>query len=356
MSVEVWLHPDTATKKQLVGFLRSLGYQPCQHLLPWGKGAVHFHWFEADDYKSFDGVEATVYKPQEDPHRLGPCAWALHTRTRSSGSPSDKQFQIDTINQARRQFGGHFYNDWGSRNRHMKAPPERRDAASRGLYMNYEAVKQHIDSVKFALPPEHEQMKKMAGTPLADMARMDPARVIYNALVPFAAASLEGFFGEAFTIMIRYDAGAQAYLTKQNRKIEFDDARAIASGQKRIEEVIAGWYSFQNVSSLQKAFSEWLGVDLWKVLRGAAASDDANSTLDQAFEKIVATRHKIIHGLQLDYDIDRARIVAILDDAARIVDAFVDHLEKDTRRLIRDETLWALDDAAPSSEQDPPAV
>lgn len=344
MSVEIWFHPQKATKKQLISFLESLSFMPCEHLWNWPKGSVHFHWFEAADFRSFDGVEATVHKPLEDPHGLGPCAWALHTRTRSGGSPTDKQFQIDTINRAKHQFGGNFYNDWGGRNKHMKAPIERRDASARGLYLTYERVNKHLKNVMFALPTEHDGLKNLVATPYAAMAREDPARVIYNALIPFAVASLEAFFSEAFAILIRYDASAQSPLEKQGRKVDFEDVKAIADGHKRIEDVVASWYSFQNIRSIQKAFSEWLDLDLLKILRTTDSVYNPGETLDQIFGKVVNMRHRIIHGLDLEYDTDRVAILRILEDVTRIIDTFVENLEEKSGKIIRDEVTLGLVD------------
>lgn len=336
MSVEIWLHPSKATKKQLREFLSSRGFVECDHIMPWGKGAVHYHWFECRDFLSYDGVEATIYKPDEDHRKLGECAWALHTRTRTSGSPADKQFQIDTINIARRQFGGNFYNDWGGKNRHMTAPAETRDAPSRGLYLSYENVSNHISSVQYALPAETEGMKNLAGTPLAAMAQMDPSRVIYNAIVPFAVASLEGFFGDAFEILIEYDADAQAYLSKQSKKVEFEDVREISAGSKTIEDVIAGWYSFQNPASMQRAFSEWLDIDFRRILRNAVSPHNPEIALDEALESIVAMRHRVIHGLKLNLALDRDATLRVLDDTQAIIDAFVNHLETQRGLVVRE--------------------
>ena len=335
MSVEIWLHPGKATKKQLREFLSSRGFVECDHIFPWGRGALHFHWFESRDFISYDGVEATIYKPEDDPRGLGECTWALHTRTRSSGSPGDKQFQIDTINFARRQFGGKFYNDWGGKNRHMAAPEQTRDAPSRGLYLAYESVTGHIEAVKYALPEETQGMKNLAGTPLEVLAQNDPSRVIYNAIVPFAVASIEGFLGNAFRILIKYDSGAQDYLAKQSKKVDFEDAREIAAGNLSVEDVVARWFSFQNPASAQKAYSEWLGIDLKGLLRQVGSPQSSQITLDDTFERIVAMRHSVIHGLALNYELDRDAILHMLDETQAIIDTVVDHLEKQNRLVIR---------------------
>ncbi|WP_143748477.1 hypothetical protein [Mesorhizobium carmichaelinearum] len=344
MSVDSTLHPKQASKKQLTDFLRALGYTPTKHLWIWPKGSVHFHWFNATDYLSFDGVEATVYPCTDDAHNLGPCEWALYTRTRSSGSRADKVFQNETIRRARALFGGNFYNDWGGRNRYSAERAEHRDAASRGLYQAYEVVSQHLSATIYALPPEHETMARISeDASLATLARADPTRILYNALVPFAIASLEGFFSKAFYILIRYSDRAQAHLRTQERKIEFQDAVALAKGTKTVEEIVTSWYSFQNVSSIQKAYSEWLGIDFRKILRSVKNRKGKTKDLDETLANMIAFRHRVIHELELDFDLRHTDISNTMKDAERIIEAFVVHLEKNHGKIIRDETAIALE-------------
>jgi hypothetical protein len=105
-------------------------------------------------------------------------------------------------------------------------------------------------------PTQTLSFEKMAGTKLEDLARLDPTRVLYNARVPFALASLEHFFSRCFKILLRYDAKAQKKLISQSRKVELEDAIAIRDGARTLEDIVADWYSFQSVSAIHKAFSE----------------------------------------------------------------------------------------------------
>ncbi len=353
MSVEATLHPANATKKQLKDFLLSRGFKQCGSFWSWPKGSLTFQWFNATDFLSFDGVEATIFPSEDDTHGLGPCEWALHTRTRASGSRADKVFQNDTIRKARSIFGGNFYNDWGGggRNRYSTERPEHRNAPSRGLYAAHERVTGHLQGVLFALPAELEAMSKLAEVPqLAEMARNDPMRVLYNALVPFAVASIEGFLSEAFVILIRYSPKAQALVLKQDKKVGFDDAIAISKGQRSIEDVIASWYSFQNVGSIQKAYDEWLGIDFRKVLRAATATATGKKgrTLDDALADLIAFRHRVIHSFDLDYDLRRTDIARILKEAQQVIEALIGHLESTHGMLILDDTVSAYEAALPA--------
>ena len=160
MSVEIVLHPERGTKAELESFLKNLGYEPCEHLWSWPKGSLNFHWFEINEYRSYDGVEATISKPTADEQKkLGKCAWSIHTRTRSSASPDDRSHQNKTIRDARLLFGGSFYNDWHGKNRYTPVEPDGRDAIARGLYLARSQVMHNISFVILSLP-EGRQIKR----------------------------------------------------------------------------------------------------------------------------------------------------------------------------------------------------
>jgi len=338
MSVEVVLHPINATRDQLRRFLEQRGYRATKHLWDWPKGTLNYHWFDDTDYRSFNGVEATIYPPTDEEalKKLGQCDWAVHTRTRASASPDDKKEQNELIRSARKLFGGSFYNDWHGKNRYTQMTKDRRDAASRGIYLAYEFVSQNIIAVRFALPEPNEGLEKLVGTKLEALATADTTRVLYNALVPFAVAALEHFFSQCFKILLRYDTAARKRLEKQTRKIELSDVLAIESGAKSIEDAISDWYSFQNITSIHNAFSDWFGIDFWKLLRKRKKVGRRISMLESRLNQLIDFRHGIIHRFSIDVEISKQQIQEVFDLALAIIDVFVDHLEKNHGKLIRD--------------------
>ena len=338
MSIEVILHPKNATRDQLRRFLEERGYRPTDHLWDWPKGSLNYHWFDHSDYRSFDGVEATIYPPTDERQlkRLGSCDWALHTRTRSSGSPADKEQQNETIRAARRTFGGSFYNDWHGKDRYTPIHQDNRDAAARGIYLAYEFVTHSITAVRFALPEPNEGLEKLVGTKLEALATVDPTRVLYNGLVPFAVAALEHFFRQTFKILLRYDSNAKKRLEKQTRRVELADVLAIEARTKTIEDVVADWYSFQNIASIHNAFSEWFGINFWKLLRQRKKIGRRIPLLEKRLDQLIQFRHSVVHGLFIDVEMRKQQIQEVLDLALAVIEVFVDHLEKRRGKPIRD--------------------
>jgi hypothetical protein len=56
---------------------------------------------------------------------------------------------------------------------------------------------------------------------------------------------------------------------------------------------------------------------------------------------IIQLRHGVIHKLALDSGLTKQQILDILDTALTIIETFVDFLERERGKLIRDETLEA---------------
>lgn len=327
MSIEITLYPDRVTRESLRSLLRSRGYTTCKHLWTWPKRSAHFEWFEGADFKSIDGVEATVYPPAqgESPLSAG-CAWALHTRTRASASTFDRREQNDLIRAARQQFGGSFYNDWHGKNRYTPIPEEPKTAAGRGIFLSYEYVTRQVKMVEMTLPEPWGGTPD--GRPLPEpYAQYEPTRVLLNALVPFAVAALEHFFGQTFRILVRYDLQAQDRLCTQTRKVEVQQLLAVSQGLQTVEDVVASWYSFQNLSSIHAAFSDWLGIDFWGILRARRRLGRRVAFLDEHLQRLIDYRHGVVHRFELDSETDRETLTGLLETVPAIIDVFVDHLE-----------------------------
>lgn len=335
MSIEIILHPQEATKTDLRQLLLTRGYAKCGHLWQWPKGSANYQWYEYSDFKSFDGVEATIYPPAEEDRHEGDCGWALHTRSRASASTFDRVEQNALIREARRRFGGSFYNDWYGKNRYIQVPPEERCAAGRGIFLLYEFVTQQVRAVEFTLP--NLDSRAFDGRPLPEpLAQHDPARVLYNALVPFAVAALEHFFGEAFRILLHYERGAHARLVDHPHKVEMRQLMSVSEGQQTVEEVVASWYSFQNLNGIHKAFDDWLDIDVWGILRARRRLGRRVAFLDEHLQWLIQRRHGVVHHFELDPEIDREALAGLLGTVLAIVDTFVDHLEGPRGIKIRD--------------------
>jgi hypothetical protein len=338
VSIDITFYPQSATKDDLRTHLVSCGFHKAGHfsLWAWPEGSLHFWWFDENDFKSADGVEATIFPPDgEEKKRQGCGDWALHVRTRSSASSFDREQQNNVIRTARKTFGGFFINE-GRKNRYIKVEPDKRSPAGRGIFQTYEFIKNQIAAVKYSLPQPlsitPEQDRLLGGI----LSQSDPVRVLYNALVPFAVAALEHFFGQTFRILLQYDAKAYDRLAEETRKVAIADVVAISQGTKTLEDIVANWYSFQSIAGIHRAFHEWFGVDFWEFLRKRNRIGRRITRLEERLDQVIKFRHGIIHRFEFDVELDRERIEEILDSILILIEVFIDHLEEDRGLAIRD--------------------
>lgn len=342
MSIEIWLFPKKATDSDLSEFLFDLNYNAGDNIFfPGPEGTQHFFWSEPDDFKSTSGVDASIFPINKEGKKAWDTNsdWGLHTKTSIWASSFDKEFQNHTIRVARRKFGGKFYNDHFGNNRYIVIEKKPSTPASRGIFAVHARITGELDSLEHALP--EEMVQAVAGhkgkiytkdnDPLGifQLSReFDPSRTIYNALVPFLVASLEHFFSEIFQILLRYDKSAREKLLSQSRKISIAEAALLASGDVTLEEVAANWYSFQNIDSIHKAYSELLDINFWRILRRRKKVQDKLPLLSDALATLITARHGIVHHFTVDRELDQEGFLNLLHLVKAIMDVFVTEVEK----------------------------
>ncbi len=328
MSIEIVFYPKVATKDDLKRHLTDLGCLPCEHLWDFPKGSIHYYWFEDKDFLSFDGVEVTIF-PKDVKSKVGlpGCDWALHTRTRASASIADRQFQNIVVKTARKKFGGTFVNDWHGKNRFIPLEMDSQDAVARGMYLLYERVTNKISAVRFSLPKAC--VPQLDDSKVAEfIKKIDPSRVLYNAIVPFAVAALEHFFKQTFRILLKYDDKAQGQIADDDQKVEMVDVVAISNGVLSIEDIIADRYSFQNIASIQKAFQKWFKIDFRGLIKKRKKIGQKLPILEKKLEQVINFRHQVTHEFVIDDGLSREELEEILQFVLVLIDSIVEEIEK----------------------------
>lgn len=341
MSIEVWQFPQSGTKDQLIETLVELGFERGENLFWRGpQGTVSLFWSEPDEFISTSGVDASVF-PLDDQGRqvwATDTDWALRTRTSIWASSFDKEFQNHAVRTVRKNFGGHFHNDRQGKNRYTVIERVPSTPASRGVFSIVSRVSEELNALEAALP---EELFRELGTPRGVVAddvatsrvlhvvkRLDPARVVYNALVPFLVAAMEHFFRATFEVLLKYDPHAREALQRTNRKVLFAEAVAIEEGELSTEQIASGWYSFQNLDSIQRAYEEVLGIDVWKVIRRRKKMRDKLPILSEALQNLIGARHGVVHHFSLDRDLDHDGFTDLLHLVRALIDVIVDEIER----------------------------
>lgn len=333
MGRDLTLYPRRASRSDLKAYLEELGFQKCQHLGDWPTGTLNYHWFEERDFKSITGVEADVYPVSGDEAKITGNKWALHVRNTYSASWHDVNMLNHVLRDARKLFGGTIQGDYGT-NRYAELWEDESTPLSRGVSAIYQQVDQELQTVRFALPESATWglPKKVTTAKMRDfyefVQSLDPARVIYNGLVPFAVSMFEYFFSRVFRVLIAYDPRALEKRASHRRRIDFSKLLQVSDGEQTVEDVIAEDYSFQNLNQLNKAYREWLDIDVRNLLYKKRRIGNKVSYLADRIAEIIEYRHGVVHRFDLDRSLTKEGYLAILDAVAASIDEVVGFLEK----------------------------
>lgn len=331
MGRDLTLYPSKASRQDLKMYIEGLGFSRCGHFWDWPKGTLNYSWFDPVDFRSIDGVSADIYPVEGEELSITGNAWALHVRNLYSASWYDVNMLNEVLRGARKQFGGKILGDYGT-NRYAPLWNDESTPISRGISSVYQEVDQKLSAVKYALPdPEIDQ--PMTTDPLVAefitfTNTFDPSRVIYNGLVPFAVSMFEYFFSRTFQILIAYDSGALEKRSNYQSKVDFEDLREVATGNLTIEEVIASKYSFQNLNQINKAYKDWLGIDVRKILYRKRKIGNSINYLENRISQVIEYRHGVVHKFQIDRSLTKERFLEVLAAVEKAIEEFIEYLQK----------------------------
>ena len=332
MGRDITLYPQRASSIELKDYVESLGFVRCKHLWDWPRGTLNYSWFDAKDFRSIDGVSADIYPVSGEERQISGNEWALHVRNLYSASWHDVKMLNEVLRGARQRFGGTIRGDYGT-NRYAPLWEDKSTPISRGVSAIYQRVDQDLRAIKYALPNSSISTPKIEDADAKTRAfidfthSFDPSRVIYNGLVPFAVSMFEYFFSRTFRVLIAYDPYALEKRTSHNARIDFSTLVQINNGDIAIEDIIAEAYTFQNLHQLNKAYRDWLEIDVRKILFKKKRIGRKVLFLENRLHEIIQYRHGVVHHFELDRSLTKEKYIAILDAVQASILEFVNALE-----------------------------
>lgn len=331
MGRDVILYPKKASRDDLKKYIEGLGFRKCGHFWDWPKGTLNYFWFDYEDFKSIDGVSADIYPVSGEELSITGNDWALHVRNLSSASWYDVKMFNDVLRGARKIFGGTIKGDYGT-NRFAPLWKDDSTPISRGISAIYSNVKQETSAVRFALPEPSIKQSEIVDRKIDDFVKftqsMDPSRVLYNGLVPFAVSMFEYFFSHAFQVLIKYDSVALEKRTTHKQKIDFETLLEIEKKEATVENLIARDYTFQNLNQLNKAYKDWLEIDIRKILYKKKKIGKSVTFLENRISDIIKYRHGIVHHFAIDRSLTKEGYIHILEAIEKGIGEFISFVEK----------------------------
>jgi len=137
----------------------------------------------------------------------------------------------------------------------------------------------------------------------------------------------EYFFSRTFRVLIAYDPYALEKRTSHNARIDFSTLVQINNGDIAIEDIIAEAYTFQNLHQLNKAYRDWLEIDVRKILFKKKRIGRKVLFLENRLHEIIQYRHGVVHHFELDRSLTKEKYIAILDAVQASILEFVNALE-----------------------------
>jgi hypothetical protein len=341
MSIEVWQFPMRGTQRELAEHLISLDYRRGENpFRPGPRGTINLFWDDLEEFKSANGIDASILPLDKNSREIWETSgkWAIRTRTAMGSSSFDKEHQNETVRSIRKLFGGSFHNDHFGKNRYIKIHRPTSTPQGRGIYALLARLDQELGSLAYALPEEKMQSlstpqgviteKNDKNGILALVKENDPSRIVYNALIPYLVAILEHLFQSTFEILFRFDTSAQSKAQLQNRRIPISDVFSLARGEIKIEQIVASWFTFQNMDSIQAAFKEFHEIDVWKALRDSERTSSDMPRLADLLGDLISARHGVVHDLTVNRALDKATFLNLVELTKTILYVVQDEIEK----------------------------
>src|SRR5690606_4137858 len=107
---------------------------------------------------------------------------------------------------------------------------------------------------------------------------------------------------------------------------DFDLLIKVSKGEESIEDVIARSYTFQNLGQLNKAYTDWLQLDVRKLLFRKKRIGQKVTFLEERIQEIIQYRHGVVHHFDLDRSLTKEGYLAILDAVEASICEIVSHI------------------------------
>ena len=263
------------------------------------KSYIHF---KEEDYSSFSGVKAGVYK------RADNNGFNVEYHTKIWASKYDIDYINYTVGQLQKYFGGHFSTDAG-KNRYLKFDDHIRIKAEAGCYLAYQNFDLNINKALQLANNIKKNRFEFVKIPRLKMfsflKELNPNTLALNLIIPFLIAITEEYFRSTYVAMLKYNLNK----TKIIKRASFteDDIERLLKKEISFEEASSRWLNFQELEKINKHFKEQDNrLDLFGKIKKTSKGKESNY---DSLKRIINLRHSIIHNSTLDFEYNTAKSI-----------------------------------------------
>jgi hypothetical protein len=294
-------------KLHAVEFAESLGYKRAGSWAHLGAPEVaSLLYFEEKDYKSWQAVELGIgFSVQKS-------VVYVHTRTRVGRSHHDFEMQNRTVREFRRRFGGTTSKDSKNGEGYDPGPPVA--PAASGCHLAMQRLDWNLTRVNYYLRLGSPLPNKVLGPGeeiWPEMRQLNPEVFISNVLTTYLVSAMEDYFKSTYIALLTYTERKATIL--KGIRLSGEQLAEISAGGLTIEQAASESLSFQRLGVLGRHFAEIdRKLDVLAPLRRPYRRRKVN-LLDR-LEELVTRRHLLIHGMELDIELDIQRLEGYIHD------------------------------------------
>jgi hypothetical protein len=305
MSLDLYLRSKSAPSKEEVETeLFGLGWTRGEHML--FEPTDSFVWFHQENYESTRGAWIFVREPDEaDPKGT---RTVFHGYTNAGRSYEDLDALNVTMRALRRRFGGSLWDPQRGVSGYLINDIPRLSPSEKACGFTYIRFQQNLARARFLREEIDENARKRIE--LVGSLSFERAPLVNNLLLTFFVASFEAFLKELFIAYVDTNPSLHAKVYLRRKKFDAEVVQKLVSGIQTLGAAEADQYTFQNIASAHAAYSDFLGVDLYKLWRRKRKYGRSFYLVMDLIEELLARRHRIVHSADIDLhlsatDVDR---------------------------------------------------
>ena len=120
-------------------------------------------------------------------------------------------------------------------------------------------------------------------------------------------------------------------LEKRNthrQKLDFETLLEVEKKETTVESIIARNYTFQNLNQLNRAYKDWLDIDVRKLLYKKKKIGNSVTFLENRISDIIQYRHGIVHHFAIDRSLTKDGYIHMLEAVEKSIGEFISFAEK----------------------------
>lgn len=282
------------------------------------KSYSKYFWFDEKENTSLSGCYLYYQLPSKAQASKSPIKLTLTSATYGVFSYEDLEMQNRVILELQKVFGGEIYNPTLKNSSIYKNTLTKLKPIEKKLGLTFYTFQKKLKSFDYLFQKE-------------ELENEDNLE-IQSLLIPFLVSLLESFFYEFYISYLeaKPELLEKILIEKGRLKLNYFDLKNLLEKEKSLAEMLAEYYNFQNLYSLNYAFRELLNLELLD--RWSKKKNDSKSYLED-IKNLISQRHKIIHNLFSDDNSTPKNILDYKQTLILIITDFISLVEKKGLRI-----------------------